>query len=701
MKLSKRKVVLVGAGNIARVHAAALKETSGVELFGVFDPNAATAQSLAKAFGIGKIFASLAEAAQSGADAAHILTPPDLHLATGLPFVEAGMAVLLEKPLGASVDECKALAAAAQRSGAVVGVNQNFAFNPAYLQLKRCIEGGQLGRPRHVEYHYAVPLKQLAARMFGHWMFRKPVNILLEQAVHPLSQIIDFAGPASDVRLHPEPPVEISPGVGLHASCQVTMTCARMPAFMRFQVGANFTVCRMTVVCDDGVAVADMFSNQFHTMGRTAYLEPVDNWLSARASGRQWVKSAWSGLRDYALSMVKLAPRSDAFYLGMKGSIQEFHACLDQGVAPRIDAAFGQHLVQVCEDLSQGFLPLAPSPEAPNTVFEARAGTVAVIGGTGFIGAHTVSALLERGYAVRVMARGVRNLQPVFYRPGVTLVQGDVKRREDIARCVEGARWVVNLAHGGGGENFEAIRAAMVDSARMVVEVCRSHGIARLVHVGSISSLYLGPSSAPVTGSTPADPVSHARNDYSRAKALADAEVMASNGAQLQTVVLRPGLVVGAGTSPFHSGLGFFNNDQYCVGWNNGQNALPWVLVEDCAVAIAEALSAPAAAGRAYNLVGDVQPSAREYLAALAKVTGRPLQFVPKSPTGLWSVEMGKWVIKRVGGRRVPRPYRRDIVSRGLQAHFDCTDAKRDLNWRPVADPQQFHAKALAVHAPT
>lgn len=65
--------------------------------------------------------------------------------------------------------------------------------------------------------------------------------------------------------------------------------------------------------------------------------------------------------------------------------------------------------------------------------------------------------------------------------------------------------------------------------------------------------------------------------------------------------------MVGSGTSPFHSGLGFFNNDQYCVGWNSGQNALPWVLVGDCASAIVAAVTAPAAPGRAYNLVGDVR----------------------------------------------------------------------------------------------
>jgi nucleoside-diphosphate-sugar epimerase len=164
-------------------------------------------------------------------------------------------------------------------------------------------------------------------------------------------------------------------------------------------------------------------------------------------------------------------------------------------------------------------------------------------------------------------------------------------------------------------------------------------------------------------------------------------------------VLLRPGVVMGAGTSPFHSGLGFFNNDQWCVGWNRGDNALPWVLVEDCASAIIGALTSKAANGKAYNLVGDVRPTAREFIRAVAAESGRPLRFVPSSPTGLWLVEMGKWVVKRVAGRNVARPYRRDLLSRGLPARFDCEDAKRDLDWKPQADPAAFHRRAVAVHA--
>lgn len=699
--MKQYKVALIGAGNIAKTHAAALQSMGGVSLEGVFDVSRKAAESFAREFGVREVFSSLEDAAASDVDSVHVMTPPDLHLKTAMPFVQAGKKVLLEKPVGVSAAECDELRRAALASGSVIGVNQNLVFNPAYVQLRETVLSGKLGTPRYLSYIYEAPLRQLTAKQFGHWMFREPVNILLEQAVHPLSQIVDLAGKVTELSCLAEPPVEISPGVGLHNASQVSMICERMPAHLRFHVGAEFTVCRMTVVCDDGVAVADIFANQFHTLERTAYMEPIDGWLSARKTAKQLAQAGFAVLRDYSLAMIKLKPRSDQFYLGMKGSIVQFYDDLRAGKTPRIDLEYGAHLVQICEQMAAAFKPLPASQvEEQKQPEPAKDGpVVAVLGGTGFIGSYTVKALLKNGYRVRVMARGVANLQPVFYQSGVELVRGDVKKREDLERVVAGADYVVNLAHGGGGPNFEAIRAAMVDSARDVAQVCLAQKIKRLVHVGSISGLYLGQSGDVILGTTPPDPRPETRNDYSHAKALADAEVLKAYESGLPVVLLRPGLVIGQGTSPFHGGLGFFNNDQYCIGWNGGQNPLPWVLVEDCADAIAAALTAPDAAGKAYNLVGDVRPSAREYLSELRATIKRPLHYVPSSATGLWLTEMGKWAIKRVAGRKVPRPYRRDILSRGLKATFDCSDAKRDLGWNPVTKPEEFYRRAIAASA--
>jgi nucleoside-diphosphate-sugar epimerase len=238
----------------------------------------------------------------------------------------------------------------------------------------------------------------------------------------------------------------------------------------------------------------------------------------------------------------------------------------------------------------------------------------------------------------------------------------------------------------------------MVGGAEMVARICQEAGVRRLVHVGSIAGLYLGPQSAPVTGATPPDPADHLRADYSRAKALSDRMLLALHAsAGLPVVILRPGIVVGAGGPPFHSGIGFYNTEQHCIGWGDGRTPLPFVLVDDTADAIALACFAPGIEGRCYNLVGDVRLTGAAYIEALGQALGRPLRFHPQSPVQLWAEDLGKWVVKRLGGRAVPRPALRDFRSRAMTATFDCTDAKRDLGWAPVAARDAFVAAAVAV----
>ena len=118
------------------------------------------------------------------------------------------------------------------------------------------------------------------------------------------------------------------------------------------------------------------------------------------------------------------------------------------------------------------------------------------------------------------------------------------------------------------------------------------------------------------------------------------------------------------------------------------------------AAAVLGAIRAEGIDGHCYNLVGDVRPNARTYVAALAETLRRPLRYHPQWPTWLWLEDIGKWAIKRVTGRAAPMPSRRDFLSRGMEATFDCTDAKRDLGWQPEADADRFFAGAGRVYAP-
>jgi predicted dehydrogenase/nucleoside-diphosphate-sugar epimerase len=709
-----RNVCLVGAGNIAATHARVLQRMRDVRVAAVVDPDVAAARRLIDSLGAGEVHDTVASALRAGLqlDAAHVMVPPHIHRDAALPLLEVGCSVLLEKPLGVSREECDELLEAARKSRATLGVNQNFVFHPAFVRLRRALAEGTYGKPRFVDCIYNVALRQLAARQFGHWMFHQPGNLLLESAVHPLSQIVAVAGAVQDVRAIAGAPIEIAPGAPLFPAVTATLGCAELPAQLRFAVGQSYPFWQLTVVCDDGVLVADILANRCYAHGRTRWLEPADKLISGVRTAGAVFGGAVRNAQDYAFSTLRLQRPSDPFLRSMQGSIGAFYSSVD-GAAYETDGAFGAALVSVCEAIrDEAYGKPAPAAAkaatrpasataAPRRATKRTRPDVAVLGGTGFIGAQTVQRFLAEGKRVSLMARSVQNLPAELQTDQVVLHRGDIRDFEAVRRAIDGAEVVVNLAHGGGGANFEQIRAGMVGGAETVARICLALNTRRLLHVGSIASLYLGPQFGAVTGKTPPDPQAWRRADYARAKAECDGMLLEMHAREgLRVCILRPGLVVGEGTAAFHSGLGFCNNDQHCVGWNLGRNPLPFVLVQDVAEAIVLAgLTETPLEGRCYNLVGDVRPSAREFMEDLAEATGRPLRFHPSLPAGLWAGEFGKWAIKAAGGRRSALPSRRDILSRGLRARFDCGDAKRDFGWVPTVDPRTFSRLAVAVHA--
>ena len=413
------RIGLIGAGFIASVHAQAIAAVKGQQVSAVVDPNLAAAARLARAAGGAAVFGSVAEALAADAfDRAHVLVPPNRHAEVTLQLLAAGKPVLLEKPMAVSSAECQALLEA----GGTLGVVQNFVHHPAFAELRRIVTSGTAGRLCHVTCTYAVPLRQMAARQFGHWMFQAPGNILLEQAVHPLSQIVALAGPVRDLAALPGKALEIAPGVDFHATMDASFTCRDATAQLHFAVAQDFPFWTIQARCTDGIVTADILANRCYRHRRNQWLEALDTALAGLGTARSIAADSIGNLANYALSTAKLKGRTEPFFISMRETIAAFHEATDTGRAPELDGHFAAGLIGVCERLASDFRPASPvvlrAPEAAD---------VAVIGGTGFIGAHVVRRFAAAGLRVAVMARGTRNLSAVFSAPGVSVHPGDIK----------------------------------------------------------------------------------------------------------------------------------------------------------------------------------------------------------------------------------------------------------------------------------
>ena len=210
---------------------------------------------------------------------------------------------------------------------------------------------------------YNVPLRQIA-RQFGHWMFAAPGNLLLEQAVHPLSQIAALAGAIGEMRVVAGTPLAVAPGQVIHPTLDAILRCEHLPASLRFAVGQAFPFWQISVVCDDGVAVAHILANRFYTSRRTRWLDTLDGVASAGRTAAGMLGGSARNTADYGMSLVRLKPRSDAFFQSMRGSIAAFHAALDAGRQPELDGAFGAMLVDACDRMLGSMGEMAPAPSS-------------------------------------------------------------------------------------------------------------------------------------------------------------------------------------------------------------------------------------------------------------------------------------------------------------------------------------------------
>jgi predicted dehydrogenase len=140
------RAAVVGVGHLGRHHARILSTLTGVTLAGIVDQNPERAKDLAAAHGT--VVVPDVDALIGQVDAVVVATPTVSHAKVAVPLLEAGIAVLVEKPMARSLAEADALIAAAQAGGATLGVGHTERFNPAVTAARE-----RLSAPRFIEVH--------------------------------------------------------------------------------------------------------------------------------------------------------------------------------------------------------------------------------------------------------------------------------------------------------------------------------------------------------------------------------------------------------------------------------------------------------------------------------------------------------------------------------------------------------------------
>jgi predicted dehydrogenase len=140
------RIAVVGVGHLGQHHARLLAAMEDVELVGVVDTRPGRAAEIAATFG-GQAFTDIADVIDR-VDAVSIAVPTESHVEVGLPFLDRGVAVLVEKPMASSVADADRLIDAARRRGVLLAAGHTERFNPAFVAALPLVSN-----PRFVEVH--------------------------------------------------------------------------------------------------------------------------------------------------------------------------------------------------------------------------------------------------------------------------------------------------------------------------------------------------------------------------------------------------------------------------------------------------------------------------------------------------------------------------------------------------------------------
>ncbi len=182
---------MAGAGAFGRNHLRVVRELEtagqGAALVAAVEPNAARAAEVAAQYAI-PVFASVGEllAADLKLDAALVAAPTVHHHAVAAALLEAGLDLLVEKPLAASLAQADDLIALSDRKGRIVQPGHLERFNPAILAVEP-----RLKWPMFFESHR---LSIFTPRSLD-------VDVVLDLMIHDLDIVLTFAAsPVREVR---------------------------------------------------------------------------------------------------------------------------------------------------------------------------------------------------------------------------------------------------------------------------------------------------------------------------------------------------------------------------------------------------------------------------------------------------------------------------------------------------------------------
>lgn len=178
-QLDPIRIGVIGVGNMGQHHTRVLSMLKDVELVGVADLNVERGLDTASKYRV-RFFEDYRDLIEH-VDAVCIAVPTRLHYAVGMTCLQAGIHVLIEKPIAASITEAESLVNVAAESHRILQVGHIERFNPAFQELSKILKTEEL-------------LALEADRMSPYSDRANDVSVVLDLMIHDIDLLLELAG---------------------------------------------------------------------------------------------------------------------------------------------------------------------------------------------------------------------------------------------------------------------------------------------------------------------------------------------------------------------------------------------------------------------------------------------------------------------------------------------------------------------------
>ncbi|MGQ0797183.1 MAG: Gfo/Idh/MocA family protein [Methanobacteriota archaeon] len=338
--LRRLRVGIVGCGWVARHrHVPAYRRSGRADVVAVYDRREDRARELARASGAEAFTGELSAMLDaSKIDAVSVCTPPWLHAPQTVAALEAGVHVLVEKPMAMTVAECRTMCDAATRTGAKLAVAHNFLYARSVTKASARIRERRAGR---IESTFAFQMSTPRRRL-PDWYERLPGQLFFDEAPHLVYLTRRFLGPEEPRVLHAAAHTGDPKGVQKTQNVAALVASGAGLGVLSMTFNASRAEWGLGIVGSEESYVIDLFRDQILIMGRGGAHAPGEVLAQTLGGLAQMAAGAVASGALYA---------SGRLLYGHQAVVEGFLDAIDSDRTPPLPGEDGLRTIAMLDDI--------------------------------------------------------------------------------------------------------------------------------------------------------------------------------------------------------------------------------------------------------------------------------------------------------------------------------------------------------------